>query len=450
MSESFDVIVVGARCAGASLAIMLARAGLSVCLLDKDRFPSDTLSTHGIQPAGVQILERIGVLDSLLELAPPIRRLRMAFDDAAPTTTDLEGVVGGPALNVRRVALDEILLGAAADAGAEVRTRTAVTGLVSDGGRVNGVTTAAGRVRAPLVVGADGARSSVARFVGAKERHRTPNGRVFMWGYYDVDPTGGEMWIGKLGDHTHLAMPTDGGLTVVAICPSIDRRAEVRADREAVFESGLRAWPELHARMEGAERDGPVRTMAGLTGFFRPSAGPGWALVGDAGHFKDPTAGQGISDALRQAVSLAPVIARALGDAQGSPDIALRDWWHRRDEDAWEMYWFAHDMGAAGPTSPLRREGQRQIAADPQMTAAMVRILNHELRPSELFTPSFALTVGARSLRHGRGHRKAITKEMAEIAADELRRRRAAPRRLGRFAHAPKCSDDAITLAPAR
>jgi menaquinone-9 beta-reductase len=428
MSESFDVIVVGARCAGASLAIMLARAGLGVCLLDKDRFPSDTLSTHGIQPTGVRVLERLGVLDSLLELAPPIRRLRMAFDDAPMTTTDLEAVVGGPGLSVRRLALDAILVGAAADAGAEVRTGTAVTGLVRDGGRVCGVTTATGRLRAPLVVGADGARSSVARFVGAGEQHRTTNGRVFMWGYYDVDPTGGEMWIGKLGDHTYLAMPTDGGLSLVAVCPSIDRRDEVRADREAVYDAGLRAWPELHAGIEGAERDGPVRTMAGLNGFFRPSAGPGWALVGDAGHFKDPTAGQGIADALRQSERLASAIARALGGGRGSPDAALREWWRWRDDDAWEMYWFAHDMGAAGPTPPLHREGQRRIAADPAMTARMVRVLNHELRPSELFTPAFALATSAGALRHGRGHRREIVQEMVGTATDELQRWRASPR----------------------
>ncbi|HXF29981.1 MAG TPA: NAD(P)/FAD-dependent oxidoreductase [Solirubrobacterales bacterium] len=426
MSETFDVIVVGARCAGAPLAIMLARAGLSVCLLDKDGFPSDTLSTHGIQPVGVQVLERIGVLDSLLGLAPPIRRLRMAFDDAEPTTTDLETVVGAPALSVRRVALDQILVGAAAGSGAEVRTRTTVTGLLWEGRRVRGVTTAAGRLRARLVVGADGTRSSVARFVGARERHRTDNGRVFMWGYYDADPTGGEMWIGKAGDLTYLSMPTDGGLSLVAVCPSIDRRDEVRADREAVYTAGLRACPELQAGIEGAERDGPVRTMARLTGFFRPSAGPGWALVGDAGHFKDPTAGQGISDALRQSESLAAAIVGAFDADRDTLDLAMRDWWRRRDEDAWEMYWFAHDMGAAGPTSPLRREGQRRIAADPEMTAAMVRVLNHELRPSELFTPTFGLATVARSLRQGRGHRRAIAREMVDTATDELRRWRAA------------------------
>jgi 2-polyprenyl-6-methoxyphenol hydroxylase-like FAD-dependent oxidoreductase len=433
MSERpYDVVVVGARCAGAPLATMLARDGLRVCLVDKDRFPSDTPSTHGIQPTGVQVLERLGVLDSLRKLAPPILRLRMAFDDIVAPAADVVAITGAPGLSVRRITLDEILVNAAAGAGAEVRTQTAVTGLVMDSGRVCGVATTSGELRAPLVVGADGTRSAVAKMVGAQEYHSTPNGRVFMWAYYEADPTDGEMWIGKVGDHTYLGMPTDGGLTLIGVCPSIERRDEVRADREAAYEAGLRAWPELHSGVDGAPRDGPVRTMANMRGFFRPSAGPGWVLVGDAGHFKDPTPGQGIADALRQSEKLAAAIKRALGGSPGKADETLRDWWRWRDEDAWEMYWFAHDMGAAGPTPPLRGEAQRRIAVDPELTTAMVRVLNHELRPSEAFTTAFSMTTMAQALRHGRGHRRAIVDEVRTAVVDEFRRWRIARRTMGR------------------
>ncbi len=432
MSESFDVIVIGARCAGAPLATMLAHGGLRVCLVDKARFPSDTPSTHGIQPAGTRVLRRIGVLDSLLKLAPPIPHLRIVFDDIPAPVADVIAITGAPGISVRRITLDEILVNAAAGAGADVRTQTAVTGLVMDSSRVAGVTTTSGELRAPLVVGADGTRSTVAKLVGAQEYSPTPNGRVFMWAYYEADPTRGEMWIGKVGDHTYLGMPTDGGLTLIGVCPSIERRDEVRADREAVYEAGLRAWPELHARLDGAHRDGPVRTMANMRGFFRPAAGPGWALVGDAGHFKDPTPGQGIADALRQSEKLAAAITRALDSGHGKPDEVLREWWRWRDEDAWEMYWLAHDMGAAGPTPPLQREAQRRIAADPELTTAMVRVLNHELRPSEAFTPAFSMTTMAQALRHGRGHRQAIMREAGTTAVDELRRWRMARRTMGR------------------
>jgi 2-polyprenyl-6-methoxyphenol hydroxylase-like FAD-dependent oxidoreductase len=429
MGESFDVIVVGSRCAGAPLATMLARAGLRVCVVDKDRFPSDTLSTHAIQPAGVQVLEQIGVLDGLLKIAPPMVRGRMIFDDDVAVIDDVVAITGAPALSVRRVKLDEILVNAAAEAGADVRTQTAVTGLVVDRGRVAGVTTAAGELRAPLVVGADGTRSAVAKMVRAREYHPTANGRVFMWAYYVGDPTNGEIWLGKVGDHAYLVTPTDNGLCLVAACPSIDRRNEVRADREAVYEAGVRAWPELHARVASARREGRVYTMANMGGFFRTSAGPGWALVGDAGHFKDPTPGQGIADALRQSEKLAAAIASGLGGGAGTPDQILHEWWRWRDEDAWEMYWFAHDMGAAGPTPPLLRQFQRRIAADRELTTATVRVLNHDLRPSQAFTPAFSLTTIAQALRRGRGQRRAIMREAGTFALNEARRRRAA--RLG-------------------
>jgi 2-polyprenyl-6-methoxyphenol hydroxylase-like FAD-dependent oxidoreductase len=341
---------------------------------------------------------------------------------------DVIAITGAPGISVRRVTLDEILVNAAAEAGAEVRTQTGITGLVMDGDRVAGVSTATGELRAPLVVGADGARSAVARIVGAREYHSTANGRIFMWAYYEADPTDGEMWIGKIGDHTYLGMPTDGGLTLVGVCPSIDRREEVRTNREAVYEAGVRAWPELYAGLVDVQRKGPVRTMANMRGFFRPSAGPGWALVGDAGHFKDPTPGQGIADALRQAEKLAVAIMRALGGNNGGADQILREWWRWRDEDAWEMYWFAYDMGAAGPTPPLRREAQRRIAADPELTTAMVQVLNHDLRPSEAFTPAFSLATMAHALRHGRGQRREMIREAREAAGNKIQRRRSARR----------------------
>jgi menaquinone-9 beta-reductase len=424
MSESFDVIVVGARCAGAPLAAMLARAGLRVCVVDKDRFPSDTLSTHAIQPAGVQVLERVGALDSLLKVAPPMVRGRMVFEEDVALIDDVVAITGAPLLSVRRVTLDEILVDTASEAGAEVRTQTPVTGLVTDRGRVAGVMTAKGELRAPLVVGADGTRSAVARLAGAKEYHPTPNGRVFMWAYYEGDPTNGEIWIGKIGDHAYLVTPTDNGLCLVAACPSIDRRDEVRAGRETVYEAGVRGWPELHAAVAGARREGPIHTMANMRGFFRTSAGPGWALVGDAGHFKDPTPGQGIADALRQSEKLAVAIERALGGGHGAADQILHEWWRWRDEDAWEMYWFAHDLGAAGATPPLLRQAQRRIAADPELVAATMRIFNHDLRPSEVFTSAFSLTTIAQALRRGRGQRRAILREAGAAALEEMRRRR--------------------------
>jgi hypothetical protein len=125
MPEDFDVIVVGARCAGSPLATLLARAGLRVCLLDRARFPSDTPSTHGVQPSGVTILERLGVLERLLEVATPIERGTIALDGARIEVDAISERLGAPMLNIRRIALDAVLLEAAGAAGAEVRTGTA-------------------------------------------------------------------------------------------------------------------------------------------------------------------------------------------------------------------------------------------------------------------------------------------------------------------------------------
>ena len=162
--------------------------------------------------------------------------------------------------------------------------------------------------------------------------------------------------------------------------------------------------------------------MANMHGFFRVSAGPGWTLVGDAGHFKDPTPGQGIADALRQTEKLATAIVRALGGSAGSPDVILRDWWRWRDEDAWEMYWFAHDMGAPGPTPLLLREIQRRAAGDPELTRGLIGVLNHEVAPSQVFTPALALRAASAALVRRRGERRQLLREARRLAGNEVRR----------------------------
>ena len=422
MTERFDVIIVGARCAGSPLATLLARAGLRVCLVDRARFPSDTASTHGVQPSGVKILDRLGVLEPLLEVTPAIERGTIAFDDARIEISDFTELVGAPMLSARRVTLDALLLEAAAAAGAEVRTQTAVTGLLEDRGRIAGVKTRSGELCAPLVVGADGVNSTVARLVGAVEYDQTLAGRWFTWAYFeDAEADKDHMWLGNVGDHGFLAFPTDAGLFMAAAVPSIDRRDEVLADREAVYAAELAHWPELEATVAGARRVGPVRLMS-RGGFFRQSAGPGWVLVGDAGHFKDPSPGQGISDAFRQAVELAPAVEKALGGV-GAADPVLHDWWRWRDQDAWEMYWFAHDMGAPGPPPLLVQEIQRRIAADPQLTEGLLRVLNHDLSPSKLFTPSLALAATSKALWTSPGQRRAILREARTLAGNNWHRR---------------------------
>jgi 2-polyprenyl-6-methoxyphenol hydroxylase-like FAD-dependent oxidoreductase len=422
VEQRYDVIVVGARCAGSPLAMMLCQAGLKVCLVDRASFPSDTPSTHGILPPGVKILERLGLLERIVERSPAIDEGILAFDDIRIEIGGFADVLGAPVVNVRRLTLDAILLDAAASAGVEVRTGTAVTGMIEAAGRVVGVETTAGPLRASLVIGADGARSTVARLVDAGEYHRTAPRRIFVWAYFEgVDAAERRMWLGNVGGDGFLASPTDADLFLAALVAPIERRGELRADRTAGLEAGLAGWPELGEQVAGGRRVGPVRMMSRWHGYFRESAGPGWVLVGDAGHFKDPTPGQGISDALRQAVALVPAIERALGGGERS-ERALREWWAWRDRDAWQMYWFAQDMGDAERAPRLLRAIQARFADDPRLVDDFLRVLGHDLPPSELFTPSLVLSVLAGALRNGRGERLTLLGETRRLAVEELRR----------------------------
>ena len=419
---SFDVIVVGARCAGSPLATLLARAGMRVCLVDRASFPSDTPSTHGILPPGVRILEQLGVLDRIRAVSEPVDDGILAFDDVSIEIRGFTRIAGAPSVNVRRVTLDAFLLDAAIEAGVAVRTKTAVTGLLRANGRVVGVETPAGALRAPLVVGADGARSTVARLASAAEYHRTAPRRLFLWSYFEgVAEDQRRVWLGNVGGNSYLASPSDAGLFLAAFVTPIEHRDELRADRTAGFERGLSGWPELAALTATGRRTQPVRMMSRWHGFFRESAGPGWALVGDAGHFKDPTPGQGISDALRQTVAMVPAIERALGGSEDA-DAPLREWWAWRDRDAWEMYWFAQDLGDSIRAPLLLRALQDRLAAEPALVDDFMRVLAHDLPPSKLFSPAFLLSVVGEALREGRGQRRALLAETRALALEELRR----------------------------
>jgi 2-polyprenyl-6-methoxyphenol hydroxylase-like FAD-dependent oxidoreductase len=423
--EHFDVVVVGARCAGSPLATMLARRGLRACLLDKSQFPSEALSTHVIQPSGVAVLDRLGVLDTVLAAgAAPLTRFTLVADEARIEAAIDAGAFGAPALSARRVTLDHLLVEAAGSAGVEVRTGTRVTGLLRDEGRVTGVETGQGPIHARVVVGADGRRSTVAGLAGAAEYHVAPPGRLFAWAYFEgAAEAEGHLRLGSLGELTFAASPTDAGLYMAAACPPLAAKDAFLANRESSFMAALGAWPELADLLAGASRVGPVRVMANWHGYFREAAGPGWALLGDAGNFKDPSAAQGIADALRQAERLADALAAGLGGA-ASIDDQLRRWWRWRDEDAYEMHWFATDMGAAGASTPLANQFNHDLAKDEEAIEEFLRMLNHDLQPSQFFTPRRLGRTALRAVRSRPGQIPAMVKEAASGLRNEARRSR--------------------------
>jgi 2-polyprenyl-6-methoxyphenol hydroxylase-like FAD-dependent oxidoreductase len=412
--------------------MMLARRGLQVCLLDRARFPSDTLSTHVIQPCGVAILRGLGVLDAVLGAqAASLTRLTLVDEDARIDAEYDADAFGAPGLCVRRVTLDHLLVQAAASAGADVRTGTKVSGLVEQDGRVVGVETEhQGRLYAPLVVGADGRRSTVAAHVGAREYHVAPPGRLFAWAYFEgVANTDGRLRLGRLRDLAFLASPTDSGLYMAGVCPPMAAKDTFLADRERNFTSGLASWPELGDLLAGARRIGPIRVMGNWHGYFREAAGPGWALLGDAGHFKDPTPAQGIADALRHAERLTAAVVAGLGGKAIARELGR--WWRWRDDDAYAMHWFATDIGAG--TSPLLgTQLIRDVARDKQATEQLLRMLNHDIPPSHLFPPRRLGKALAHAARDRPREIPAMTKELASTVRDEVRRssqRRTATRR---------------------
>jgi flavin-dependent dehydrogenase len=404
--------------------MLLAKAGVDVCVVDQARFPSDTLSTHIIQAHGSAFLERLGVRDTLLDLGSiEIEQFTLINDDVR-----VDGGRGPddlPPLCVRRVTLDEVLVEAARAAGAEVLTRTRVTGLINEGDRVMGVESADGPIRARLVVGADGMRSNVAEWVGAQEYHVVPGGRMMAVAYFEgVADMSGHLRIGRVGDNAFIASPADGGQYMVGVGISLSESAAFMVDREASLDRGIRAWPELADLIAGSTRVGPIKMITDWHSFFREAAGPGWALLGDAGHFKDFTPGQGISDAFRQADHLAPAIVAGLS---GDLDAELRRWWAWRDDDAWDMYWFAADLGSAGGSTPLETRLLRNVSKHPDGAIQLFKVFDHQIPSSELFTTPRLIRASLRALVDRPGQIGSTLREVVTSAKEQWRRERVRP-----------------------
>jgi 2-polyprenyl-6-methoxyphenol hydroxylase-like FAD-dependent oxidoreductase len=298
-----------------------------------------------------------------------------------------------------------------------------VRGFVHEGGAVRGVQTTNGVLRAPLVVGADGPHSTVAQLAGAREYHVSAPGRLFIWGYFEgAQWPAGYATLGRVGDIGFLGMPTDAGLHLAGIAVSMSQKETCLADTDTTFKGGIQRVAPLAEYLAPASRVGRLRVMTRWHGYFRQATGPGWVLVGDAGHFKDPTPAQGIADALRQGEKLADAVEAGLG--AGGLEDQLRNWWRWRDDDAWEMYWFATDMGAAGENPGIVADMMLGLRNEDGGTERFLRVLNHELLPSELFNPGrLARTLARASIHHPR-RALGLVGEARSRAADELKRRR--------------------------
>jgi flavin-dependent dehydrogenase len=397
----YDVIVVGARVAGAATAMLLARRGMRVLVVDRASFPSDTLSTHLVQLPGVARLAEWGLLDRVTGAGTPVvRRLRF---DAGPVLEgrypSLDGVDG--VVCPRRTRLDQVLVDAAREAGAEVRETFAVEEVLAADGRVTGVRGAERRGQpvtetARLVVGADGKHSMVARAVGAAEYHELPVLSMACYGYWEGVPlSGGEIYSrpGRMAG----AFPTDDGLTVTYMAWPAAEFATFRSDVDTHVHKTLDLMGTLGDRVRAGRLVEHFRTTPDLPNRFRVPYGPGWALAGDAGVVLDPATGHGIGHAFAQAHLLARAVAA--GFDGGRLDREMRRYQRARDALIKPMYDFNADIAGFVPPPPPAQALFGALADRPEEVTRFIGMLTGSVPVRQYFAPpSLARVLGWRKV----------------------------------------------------
>ncbi|HEU4947623.1 MAG TPA: FAD-dependent monooxygenase [Kribbella sp.] len=385
MNERFDAVVVGARCAGSTLATLLARAGWRVLLLDRDRFPSDTVSTHLMFPDTLQRLDELGVLETLgTDHHLPMVHFswRVLGHDVAGDFTPIGG--RDRATCIRRIVLDAALVDKARAAGADVRSGHEVTALIGAGSAddpVRGVLLDTGEtIESDWVFGADGRVSTVARRLGLPATDERRGAMAFLMAYWSGLPASEWCHIDVHERSALMSVPCEDGVHLLSLAgpPGITRGSA--AGREERYRTGLRQFPAvLNARLlDQAERISPLvvvpETM--LRGHYRQATGPGWALLGDAGHFKHPVTAQGIGDAVEQAWYIATTLTGG-GDLSG-----YGPWRGRR---AAEYYEWSFALAAFG--SGRAAAHFSGLAADPVAGQEFRDTFTKRVRPSLVLTP---------------------------------------------------------------
>jgi flavin-dependent dehydrogenase len=387
----YDAIVVGARCAGASTALLLARAGYRVLLVDKGTYGSDVVSTHLIHQPGVAALARWGLLEKVRASGcPPLTHTVYEVADIR-----IEGCARGveghhEGFAPRRPVLDTLLVDAAVAAGAEFREHCRVSGLLRDGtGRVVGVEgTHLGRTfteRARLVIGADGMRSAVAGLVAAPYTVHDPRLTCAYYSYWQDVPACLELYERPGG--WVAAVPTNDGATLVLAYFPQSRFGEVRTDSlRAYHEQIRRTAPALGERLIGKQRVEGLRASGDQQNFFRQATGPGWVLVGDAGHHKDSITARGISDAFWQAETLARELEGTLGGDPARLDAALARFAEERDRHLVPGYEATLGVARLDPHEQ-RLSLLRAVQSDPELTAIYFDMVAGIASADALYTP---------------------------------------------------------------
>jgi len=388
----YDAIVIGARCAGGATAMLLARRGHRVLLLDRGDFPSDVPQGHFIHRHGPKRLADWGLLERIVGTnCPPLTTHLTDFGDFPLIGRDIRmgDVAWGYA--PRRRQLDQVLVEAAVEAGVEFRSNFLVENCRWDGDRVKGIR---GRDRrqhiscteeALITVGADGRNSSLARAVGAASYEETPTLTCWYFSYWSGVSTEGFEWYLRK-NRVIFAFRTNDDLTAIFIGWPINEFASVRADIEGQFMRVVDMIPEFGERVRSGRREERFYGAADLPNYLRRPFGPGWALVGDAGCHKDPMMAHGICDAFRDADFLATAIHEGLA-GQCPLDDALMRYERRRNEDTMAEY--RENIAAArfAPISPELLQIRLALRGNQEDTNRFIMMLEGWISHEEFFNP---------------------------------------------------------------
>jgi len=389
-----DVIVVGARCAGSAIAMLLARKGYRVVLLDRDTFPSDmVMSTHFIHQRGVACLARWGLRDQVVSTeSAPVTRFDIDVGpftlSGSPPSFDGEACAFAP----RRIFLDEILIRAAASSGVDVREGCRVEALLMEDGRVTGVRGLIEKGRgtflekARIVIGADGPSSRVAAEVRAEEYNSKPALQGTAWIYWKGVPLKGlELHLREY--EAIYAFPSSMGCTLVGANWSIDRFRAARGDIETrYFDVLRRAAPELAEQVANAERADDKIYLGSTRNFFRKASGPGWALLGDAHYTKDPCTAQGITDAFCDAELLAETLDQALRRERDLSE-ALAEYEKATVEWATPFYELTCQMATFAPPPPDMLAIYTALQGNQADIDSFIGLITEAVSPAQFFAP---------------------------------------------------------------
>ncbi|MFI2200754.1 NAD(P)/FAD-dependent oxidoreductase [Streptomyces sp. NPDC020192] len=406
-NRSYDVVISGASIAGSAAAVLLARRGARVALLERRSDPAahKVLCTHYLQPCAYPVLDELGLIEELEKVGAVRNEARWYTrwgwiePKAAP---------GGPELpyayNVRRSTLDPMLRRRAAETpGVDLLLGHTVTGLVKENGRVVGVRVTGkeegeSEIRARLVVGADGKDSAVAKFAGVPG-HTYDNGRFSYFAHFrGLELKDGITHSWFLEPDMAYAMPNDDGVTVVAVIPDKKRLPAFREDLEGSFLQFVRDLPQAPP-IDSAQRIGKVTGTVNYPLHSRRPTAPGVALIGDAALCGDPLWGVGCGWALQSAQWL----AQAAGDAvtgRGDLSAALTAYRRRHRRALGGHQHLAADYAKSRPFNPFERLMFSAAARDEAMARHMHMFASRLIGPLRFLNPLALAKASVVNIRH--------------------------------------------------